>query len=198
MPRYTVNGVALPAKGRPILKEDTEGNTKRILEFIQEHPACHLRQIKKELGISVGTAQYHLTGLERAGKVTADRHGLFKYYFAVGIFQDREKSLLEVLSHETTRDILMFIIEQNNPTHKDIVNRIGVSGASISWHVRRFIELGIITEVEEGKHKRYQLRGDPELLVSLMKNYYPSLWDKWSNRLAEMFLSLSREEEKEP
>jgi hypothetical protein len=25
----------------------------------------------------------------------------------------------------------------------------------------------------------------------LLKNYYPGIWDKWSNRLAEMFLSLS-------
>jgi hypothetical protein len=38
----------------------------------------------------------------------------------------------------------------------------------------------------------------------LLKNYYPNIWDKWSNRLAEMFLSLSsskkieEEEEKNP
>jgi hypothetical protein len=25
-----------------------------------------------------------------------------------------------------------------------------------------------------------------------LKNYYPVIWDKWSNRLAEMFLSLSK------
>jgi hypothetical protein len=28
-----------------------------------------------------------------------------------------------------------------------------------------------------------------------LKNYYPSIWDNWSNRLAEMFLSMSKEEE---
>jgi hypothetical protein len=28
-----------------------------------------------------------------------------------------------------------------------------------------------------------------------LKNYYPSIWDRWSNRLAEMFLSLSRQED---
>jgi hypothetical protein len=39
------------------------------------------------------------------------------------------------------------------------------------------------------------LEGDPKDLVSLMKSYYPSLWDRWSNRLAEMFLSLSRGED---
>ncbi len=147
--------------------------------------------------MSMGTVQYHLGLLEKAGRITSNRHGLFKYYFPIGIFQDNEKNLLEVLSHETARDILMFIIEQKNPTQTDIANRTGLSAASISWHVTRLIELSVISEVKEGKYKRYQLRGDPKHLVSLMKNYYPSLWDKWSNRLAEVFLSMSREEERE-
>ena len=186
-------------QGRSILAaEDLEGNTKRVFLFIQENPCCHLRKIKSELAISMGTAQYHLDKLEKAGKVTSNKRGLFKYYFPVGIFHDKEKNLLEVLSHETARDILMFIIERTNPTQTDIAERIGVSAASISWHVKRLAELAIISETKEGKYKRYQLRGDPKHLVSIMKNYYPSLWDRWSNRLAEVFLSLSMKEEKEP
>lgn len=171
--------------------EDREGNAKRILQFIREHPACHLRQVRKELGISMGTVQYHLSLLERSRAVVSNRHGLFKHYFPAGIFQDNEKNLLEVLSQETARDILMFIIERGSPTQSDIVARIGVSAPSVSWHVRRLAERKVITEVREGKYKRVQLRGDPKSLVSLMRSYYPSLWDRWSNRLAEIFLSLS-------
>ena len=166
-----------------------------MIQFVQGNPGCHLRRIRNELGISMGTAQYHLDRLEKAGKLTSNRHGLFKYYFPAGVFQDNEKNLLEVLSHETARDIMIFIIERKNPTQTDIVDRIGVSAASVSWHVRRLTDLGIISEIKEGKYKRYKLEGDPKDLVSLMKNYYPSLWDRWSNRLAEMFLSLSRGEE---
>ncbi|MGH9933701.1 MAG: winged helix-turn-helix transcriptional regulator, partial [Nitrososphaerales archaeon] len=88
--------------------EELEGNTRRVLQFIQENPGCHLRRIKQELTVSMGTAQYHLGLLEKAGRITSNRHGLFKYYFPVGIFHDIEKNLLEVLSHETARDVLMF------------------------------------------------------------------------------------------
>jgi hypothetical protein len=31
----------------------------------------------------------------------------------------------------------------------------------------------------------------------MLKNFYPTIWDRWSNRLAEMFLSMSGPEEKE-
>jgi predicted transcriptional regulator len=181
-----------PATGRLVLKnEDLEGNARRVLEFVREHPGCHLRRVRKELNVSMGTAQYHLALLEKAGKVTSNRHGLFKYYFPAGLFQDNEKSLLQILSHETARDVLMFIIEEKNPTQTDIAESIGISPASASWHVRRLAGFGIVTEVKEGRFKRYQLLGEPTYLVSLMKSYYPSLWDRWSIRLAEMFLSLS-------
>jgi predicted transcriptional regulator len=192
----TFSAPAAVAKGRPALTDEAdEGNARRILLFIQEHPGCHLRRIRNELEISMGTAQYHLARLEKAGKVTSNRRGLFRYYFPIGVFQDNEQSLLEILSHETARDILIFIIEQKNPTQTDIADRIGVSAASVSWHTKRLAELGVIAESKEGKYKRYQVRVDPKSLMLLMKNYYPSLWDRWSNRLAELFLTLSREEE---
>lgn len=172
-----------------------EGNASRVIQFIEDHPGCHLRRIRNELGISMGTVQYHLARLEKAGRIVSNRRGLFRYYFPIGVFGDNEKNLLEILSHETARDILIFIIELKHPTQTDIVDRIGVSAASVSWHVNRLTDVGVISEVREGKYKRYHLNGDPRNLASLMKNYYPSLWDRWSNRLAEMFLSMSKGEE---
>ena len=142
----------------------------------------------------MGTAQYQLARLEKIGKITSTKKGLYKFYFPSGIFQDNEKYILQVLNQETAREILMFIIERKNPTQSDIVNKIGISAASVNWHVRRLIAFKIIDELREGKYKRYQLYDldDSKYIVALLKNYYPGIWDKWSNRLAEMFLSLSR------
>lgn len=171
-----------------------EGNIDRVLHFIHKKPGSHLRQIKKELHISMGTAQYQLARLEKIGKITSTKKGLYKYYFPSGIFQDNEKHILQVLNQETAREILMFIIERKNPTQSEIVNKFGISAASVNWHVKRLIAFRIIDEVREGKYKRYQLHDldYSKYIVALLKNYYPGIWDKWSDRLAEMFLSLSR------
>jgi predicted transcriptional regulator len=173
------------------LGERGRGNGHRVLRFIQENPGCYLRLINRELEVSVGTVQYHLAKLEKMGKITANRYGLYKYYFPIGIFQENQKNVLQVLSQETAREILMVIIEQKSPTQKDIINRIGVSAAAINWHIRRLITLNIIYEIRDGKYKRYQLHIDHKYIVSLLRNYYPNIWDKWSNRLIELFLSLS-------
>ena len=125
------------------------------------------------------------------GKISSNRYGLYRYYFPIGVFEESQKDLLQILSQETAREILMFIIEQKNPTQIDIVRRIGITSAAVNWHIRRLVNLSMIYEIREGKYKRYHLAVNHKYIVRLLRNYYPNIWDKWSNRLVEFFLSLS-------
>jgi predicted transcriptional regulator len=175
--------------------DESDDTVDKVLCFIQDNPGCHLRRIKREIGISMGTVQYHLHKLEIMGRVTSTRRGLYKYYFPAGLFRENEKEILEVLTHETARKILMFIIEQKSPTQTDIVNSVRISARSISWHVGRLIALKMIREIKDGKYKRYQLQDDAKDILTLLRSYYPSVWDKWSMRVVEMFLSLSSSRE---
>ena len=175
--------------------DESDDTVDKVLSFIQDNPGCHLRRIKREIDISMGTVQYHLHKLEKMGRVTSTRRGLYKYYFPAGLFKENEKEILEVLTHETARKILMFIIEQKSPTQTDIVNSVRISARSISWHVGRLIALKMIREIKDGKYKRYQLQDDAKDILTLLRSYYPSVWDKWSMRVVEMFLSLSSSRE---
>jgi predicted transcriptional regulator len=181
------------------VENDQLGETaERILQFIHNNPGCHLRKIKEMIRISQGTVQYHTDRLEKIGRITSTRSGLYKHYFPIGVFQNNEKEILQILGQETTRQILMFIVEQQTPTQTDIVNSIGISASSVSWHLRRLIEFKLIEEIKEGKYKRYQLqdRNISKYIIALMRNYYPAIWEKWSDRLIDIFLSMSRSETK--
>ena len=178
--------------------DESDDTVDKVLYFIQDNPGCHLRRIKRAMNVSMGTVQYQLDKLEKMGRITSSRRGLYKYYFAAGLFKENEKDILEVLTHETARKILMFIIEQKSPTQTDIVNSVKISARSISWHVGRLVALKIITQIKDGKYKRYQLHeNDAKYFLILLRSYYPSIWDKWSMRVVEMFLSLSISREKE-
>lgn len=171
-------------------------NKERILNFIQKNPGCYLRQIRNELALSMGSVQYHAYQLQKSGKITSTRQGLYKLHFQSGAFQDHEKKIFQVLNQETPREIIMFIIEQKNPTQTDVVNWLGLSAPSINWHVKRLIDLNILDEVKDGKFRRYKLHDniDPKSIMELLKTHHPSLWNKWSIRLVDMFLSLSDED----
>jgi predicted transcriptional regulator len=171
----------------------------RILQFIQNNPGCHLRRIKDMIQISQGTVQYHTDRLEKMGRITSTTTGLYKHYFPVGVFQNNEKEILQILSQETTRQILMYIVEQQSPTQTDIVNSVGISASSVNWHMKRLLEFKLVEEIKEGKYKRYQLHDrkvSSKYITALMRNYYPAIWEKWSDRLIEIFLSFSGSESK--
>jgi len=149
--------------------------------------------------ISQGTVQYHTDRLEKMGRITSTTTGLYKHYFPVGVFQNNEKEILQILSQETTRQILMYIVEQQSPTQTDIVNSVGISASSVNWHMKRLLEFKLVEEIKEGKYKRYQLhdrKTSSKYITALMRNYYPAIWEKWSDRLIEIFLSFSGRESK--
>jgi hypothetical protein len=57
--------------------------------------------------------------------------------------------------------------------------------------MQRLIALNIIEEFKDGRYKRYRIIGNQERWINMlafMKNYYPSLWNKWSSRITEFFL----------
>jgi predicted transcriptional regulator len=175
--------------------DDSNSNTLKVLQFIQQNPGSHLRKIKNDLGLSMGTIQYHLNLLEKDGKIVSERYNLHRHYFPVGMFGNNEKNVLKILNQETAREILMFIIEKNNPTQTDIVEHAKISAPSVNWQIKRLLEIGLIETINDGKYKRYSIIGNSTYIINLMKNYHPAIWDIWTERLAETFLAMQKEQE---
>lgn len=175
--------------------QDSKDNTNElnILEYIKDNPGSHLRRIKIDLGLSMGTIQYYLRKLEKEGKITSSRNGLHKCFFVSGIFGDNEKDIIKYFNQETPRKIILYIMQQGLPTQTDIALELRVTSPTISWNLNRLTSSKIITEIRDGRYKRYSLNPniDPLVLTKLLKSYYPSLWNKWSDKLAEIYLSLS-------
>ena len=89
-------------------------NYDRVLHFIHNNPGSHFRKIKKELGLSIGTIQYQLNKLENEGKIVSIQDHFYKFYFPIGVFQEREKEILQILNHPSLRNIILFIREKKS------------------------------------------------------------------------------------
>jgi predicted transcriptional regulator len=172
-------------------------NELKILDYVKDNPGSHLRRIRNDLGFSMGTIQYYLNKLEKEEKITSSRKGLHKCFFVTGIFGDQEKDIIKYLNQDTPRRIILYIVQQDHPTQTDIAMELRVTSPTIKWNLNRLISSKIITETKDGRYKRYSLSSniDPLVLTRLLKAHYPSLWSKWSDRLAEIYLSLSYDAE---
>lgn len=178
------------------MNDEPNSNTTKVLQFIRDNPGCHMRYVKREVKMSMGTIQYHLNLLEKQGKIVSENQNFHKYYFPVGLFKIEEREILKILNQETAREIIMIILEKRDPTQAEIAKHVGIAASSINWHLKRIEETGIIEHVQEGKFKKYKLRISTQQVISIMKNYHPNLWSKLSNRLAEMFFVMSTENER--
>lgn len=166
-------------------------NKQRIYAYIKNNPGAHLRKISQELGIALGDIQYQLNRLQATNLIRSRRIGLYKTYYTISISGERNEKILAFLQQETTRDIILYLIENPGATNKQIAHHKGFTAPTINWHMSRLIETGIVSSHRDGRYTKYHLKGNIKDIVDLLKSYHPSVWSKLSFRLAELFVDLA-------
>lgn len=166
-------------------------NRSRIHKYIVDNPGCHLRKISKELKLAMGDTQYHLRILEKTSLIKSRRIRFFRMYYAASVLGERQEFILAMLGQEVPRDIILFLLENPGSTQGEIARHKGFSAPTINWHMSRLIEVGLIQSNKQGKFVNYHVVGDVRDFTSILRVYYPTIWSKLSNRLAELFLDIS-------
>jgi predicted transcriptional regulator len=173
------------------LKEERPGfaenpTTKnQVLDYIKNHPGSHLRQIKREMDVSMGVIQYHLYTLERERKILSRRKGLYKRFYPSLTFGEHQQEILDVLSQETERDLLLYLIKNPNATQKQVSEYSKMSAGTINWHMKRLSQSGLVTIKREGQFVRYSVDANSAEVMNLLHSYHPSIWETWADRLAD-------------
>jgi len=168
-----------------------QSNKGRIYQYIDNNPGCHLRKISKDLGLAMGDTQHHLKTLEKTSLVKSRRIGVFRRYYTVSIYGERLESLLATLGQEVPRDIILYLIENPGANQSEIAHYKDFSAPTINWHMSRLMGKGLVRSRKQGKFVNYYVEGNVKDITSILKRYYPSIWNRLSNRLADLFLDIS-------
>lgn len=171
--------------------KDPHGTRKKIYEYIQEHPSSHLRQIGRNLDLAMGDIQYQLNVLEKSGHVVSKRMGLYKRFYPSKIFGEMQKEIIATLSQETPRKILLVLLQKPGVSQGEIAMFAKVSAPTITWHMKRLIEAGVVKAHPEGRTVKYYISDSANEVEKLMKSYHPSFWERWADRFADVWLDLS-------
>ena len=161
-------------------------NRVRILNFIKANPGTHLRKIKQELNLAMGVIQYHLYRLEREQIIVSARHGLYKRFYAQKGLRLEDRQILNLLSQETERDLVLYLIKNPLATQKELSNFAKISPSSTSWHMKRLSQTGVVTSRRENGAVYYTVTADSARILTLLQNYHPRIWEKWAERLADL------------
>jgi predicted transcriptional regulator len=150
---------------------------KEIFEYVQANPGAHFSQLKRDLGMETGLVQHHLSTLEDYDVLTSEDHQGKRRLFVAEELAEEERAILSSLRYETTRHILLFLLEESTARNGAIAEELGVSPPTVSWHISRLVENGIVSEVEDGRTTYYTV-ADEDLTMQLLVRYQESFVDR--------------------
>jgi predicted transcriptional regulator len=115
-----------------------------VYSFIVSYPGIQFRGICTGLGIAIGTAEFHLGVLKKAGLISFVRDGKYKRFFATKKFSAREMKLISLLRHETIKEILKTIAAEKTVSHGKLASDLSITSQGLTWQMNRLREQGIV------------------------------------------------------
>ena len=139
----------------------------------------------------MGVTQYHLYTLEKDRKILSRRNGLYKRFYPAHGFGERQQEILDVLSLETERDLLLYLIQNPGSGPRELSEFARMSPGTINWHMKRLIASNIVLDRREGQFVKYEVVSESAEIINLVQSYHPSSWQKWVDRFANVISEVS-------
>ncbi|MFC4360435.1 winged helix-turn-helix transcriptional regulator [Halobium salinum] len=159
---------------------------REIFGRVKDNPGIHFSQLKRDLDMETGLLQYHLRELEEYGALESEEHQGKRRVFVARELNEEERSILAVLRYETTRRILLYLLENGPARNGEIAEAVGVTPATISYHMSTLADNDIIDSVRDGRATQYEVTNE-ELVVQLLLRYRESFVDRAVDRIIDFW-----------
>jgi DNA-binding transcriptional ArsR family regulator len=104
-------------------------------------------------------------------------------YYPLSV-SDSESAILKFVRHEPVRQIVLYILDHDLCTFNEIVNHTKKAPSTVSSHLKRLKEAGIIS-IRYGEYQLYRL-AEKELVAEVLSKYRASFADRVVDNYAEM------------
>jgi predicted transcriptional regulator len=107
----------------------------------------------RRLGVSLRTVRYHLDRLEHEQLLHRHRAGRFVRWFRPGDYSAAECALISAARVRGQRLVLEALAARGALRWVDLASATRLSKASLSWHLRALVDIGIVTADETGRYR---------------------------------------------
>lgn len=159
---------------------------KRLFDYIEANPGTHFSKVKRELEMETGLVQYHLRKLEEYNVIESRDHQGKRRLFVARELDSQERSILSTLRYETTRNILLHLLEHGPVRNADIADAVGITPSTVTWHVSNLVDEGVVETIQDGRTTRYQVAKE-ELTIQLLVRYQESFVDRAVDRIIDFW-----------
>jgi len=187
-------GMFVANEGHEMLELDAR---RRIYDFVRDHPGTYLRKLARDLGMPLGTLEYHVHHLESSGLLSTRAAGRFKAFFVNDGMDRRDKDVLAWLRQRVPRGIVTALMLEPNLTHAELAQRLRIGASTLTFHAQRLVQAGIVQEARRGRSKEYSVV-DRDRVADLLVRHRGSFLDRIVDQFAEVWLGLGPPRETAP
>jgi DNA-binding transcriptional ArsR family regulator len=120
-----------------------------------------------------------------------EKHGKFSRYFSVrGRQLGEQQKLMALLRQKSLRGIVLFILTNKRANNAKIASALGLSPSTVSWHISKLLEAGIIERRRRGRRIFFRATR-PEEVAELLKGYRRTFLDEMVDNFVEVWESLA-------
>jgi DNA-binding transcriptional ArsR family regulator len=165
--RLTSEGLYARIKGRELLDHEAR---EEILAMLKREPGLCFQEIQERVGLAPGTTRWHLDKLASSDFVTSDEDGRHTRFFPTGLDPGTRKAV--VAMRDESRLALVRMIERNPElSQSDLADATGLAQSTVSHHLGRLVEDGIVDKHRDGRSVRYAIEDEMTKPVREAKRY---------------------------
>lgn len=140
-------------KGLPIAGLFSRIENDRVLEhparrtlhaLVEANPGIHFQELARKAGFGRGQLEHHLRKLQAANLVSRVEGASYTCFFARGQHDRRVMAAAPLLRSDGGRAVLGVLQELPGATSRQIAARLGLSAGTVSYHVKRLREAGLL------------------------------------------------------
>ena len=150
---------------------------REIFNRVRADPGIHLRGLRDELGYAQGTLQYHLRWLIREGLVASSTDGNHTRYYPSESFDAVDRAVMNALRREVARRVVAYLVAEGPLTTTALSERLEKSPSTVSWHLSKLHDAGVVTRTRAGQSVEYAL-ADRDRVMRLYTVHRRSLTDR--------------------
>jgi predicted transcriptional regulator len=160
----------------------------QLQQIIEANPGIQFREIMRTSGLKNGVLSHYLGKLEKNGIIKVQRGPRQTRFYSPKITEDESK-VIKALRRQTPRDLLLALVQQDGLEFGQLVNKVGKSPSTVSLYLSQIVDDDLVEIKLENLKKRYYIKAR-DLVDQLIENYRPSLLEKPTSGLEDIFNSL--------
>ena len=146
----------------------------KLMKHINAQPGIRYRELLRLSSLSNGVLTYHIANLEKSGRIIADRNNnnkITRYY--PNNIPIEETDIIGHIRNNAARQIILFILEHDSCTFNEIIEYTKKAPSTISWHLKRLRDSGIISVYTSRCQRLYKVT-DFESITNVLSKYRDS------------------------